>query len=70
MAFWDILMGDAFKLEGNPNYNAWSFKMWNMISREDVQKVVEPLVRIVAPTDSVEVDALQVQKNKALTIIV
>lgn len=43
--------------------------MRNMLSREDTWKLAEPPAGTVAPTDPVELAALQVQKNKALTMI-
>lgn len=65
----DALMGDSSKLDGNSNYSVWSFKMRNMLSREDVWKLVEPPVGTVAPTNPAEIAALQLVKHKALTMI-
>jgi hypothetical protein len=36
MAFRDTSIGDASKLDGNPNYSVWSFKMRNLMSKEDI----------------------------------
>ena len=43
--------------------------MKNMMSREDVRKLVEPLAGTKAPTAPTEIAALQLQKSKALTMI-
>lgn len=69
MAFRDSTMGDASKLEGNPNYSVWSFKLRNMMTREDIWKLVEPPVGTVASTDPTKLAALQIQKSKALAMI-
>lgn len=69
MAPRDNSMGDFAKLEGNPNYNVWSFKMRNLMTREDTWKVVDPHVGTIAPTTQADIDALQIQKNKALSMI-
>ncbi|OAE32015.1 hypothetical protein AXG93_2772s1250 [Marchantia polymorpha subsp. ruderalis] len=69
MASRDVPMGDSSKLEGNLNYSVWSFKMRNMLSREDTWRLVDPPAGTVAPTTPAEIAALQLQKNKALTMI-
>lgn len=43
--------------------------MRNMLSREDTWKLVNPPPGTVAPTDPADIAALQVQKNKTLTMI-
>lgn len=58
MAFRDTSIGDASKLEGNPNYSVWSFKMRYMMTREDTWKLVEPPAATVALTDLAEIAAL------------
>lgn len=69
MALREVSMGETSKLDGNTNYSVWSFKLRNMLCREDTWKLVEPPPGTIAPTDPAEVAALQVQKNKALTMI-
>lgn len=69
MALRDSTMGEASKLDGNTNYSVWSFKMRNVMTREDTWKLVEPPAGTVAPTDPAELAALRIQKNKALTTI-
>lgn len=69
MASRDVSMGDSSKLEGNLNYSVWSFKMRNMLSREDTWRLVDPPAGTVAPTTPAQIAALQLQKNKALTMI-
>jgi hypothetical protein len=58
MASRDSFMGDSSKLDGNPNYSVWSFKMRNMMSREDVWKLIDPPAGTVAPTDPAKIAAL------------
>jgi hypothetical protein len=66
----DSFIADASsKLDGNSNYSVWSFKMKNMMSRDDVWKLADPPAGTVAPTDPAELAALRVQKNWALTMI-
>lgn len=69
MALRESLIGDASKLEGNPNYIVWSFKICNLLTREDTWKLVDPPVGTVAPTSQADIEALQIQKNKALSLI-
>lgn len=65
----DPLMSEASKLEGNPNYAVWSFKLKNLMNRDEMWKVVEPPPGTVAPTNPVDVAALQELKNRALSMI-
>lgn len=69
MASRDALIGEASKLEGIPNYAVWSFKLRNILNRDDIWRVVDPPAGTVAPTAQVDIDALQVLKNRALTLI-
>lgn len=69
MASRDALIGEASKLEGIPNYAVWSFKLLNILNREDIWRVVDPPAGTVAPIAQVDIDALQVLKNRALTLI-
>ena len=64
MAFRDSLMGDSSKLKGHPNYSVWSFKMQNLLSRDNVWKLVEPPPGIVAPTTPTELAILEQQKKR------
>lgn len=43
--------------------------MKNMMNREDVWKLIDPLAGTIVPTDLDELAELQVQKKKALSII-
>lgn len=69
MASRDTLIGEASKLEGIPNYSVWSFKLRNILNRDDIWQVVDPPAGTVAPTTQADKDALQVLKNRALTTI-
>lgn len=69
MAFCDSIIGDNLKLEGNPNCSVWSFKMRNMISGEDIWKIVDCLENTVAPIDPTKIAALRLPKQKAMTMI-
>lgn len=81
MASKDSFIGDASKLEGISNYVVWSFKLRNMMNRDDVRRIVDPPAGIVAlvataqadgtvaPTTQADIDALKALKTKALTMI-
>lgn len=49
MAFRKSTMSEASKLEGTPNYSAWSFKLRNMMTKEDTWKLVEIPAGTIAP---------------------
>lgn len=69
MADRDSLMTDSSKLDGIPNYSIWSFKMKNLLSRDDIWQIVDPPPSTLAPTIPADIVALQVLKNRALTMI-
>lgn len=63
------VVSDTSKLEGHPNYPVWSFKVRNILSRDDSWRVVDPPPGTIAPTLHADIDALQVVKNRAVTTI-
>ncbi len=69
MALRELSIGEASKLEGNPNYHVWSFKLRNMMNREDVWKFIDPPAGTIVPTDPDELATIQIQKSKALSMI-